>query len=247
MLRLIKGELEYLKPIIYVGCLVILVKGLWSPWMTSVHIFWVYFEYYNPWAAFGDLAQTAFIWHIIFNLALLYRYMMEARVRQQVSLPVPLSHVLASRLAAPLFAALLFLAAGLIPIIIHSIIMRDDMIILWNYYISAEQTHTFQYYQMREFWLWTFINVSWMSLFAIYGCWAFSERYGWYLFGAYLVFVIVHNGLLLLFDPRLAWAISDFITSNFINAMHNTAYICGTLVFVGLIIVSFITRRSYLR
>jgi hypothetical protein len=73
-----------------------------------------------------------------------------------------------------------------------------------------------------------------------------SERYGWYLLSTYLVLIAVLFGVLPLFDSRLAWGISDSVQGAFFS--YNSVYpLYSAVGFIALTIISYRTRRSYMR
>jgi hypothetical protein len=89
-------------------------------------------------------------------------------------------------------------------------------------------------------------------LFLAYAFWLFSERYGRFLLAAYVVFVVFHDGILPLFNPRLAWAISDFITRGFMSSLPRYGHLGPSYLplyfaigFAFVIYLSFSRRRSY--
>jgi hypothetical protein len=269
MWRLIRAELGYLKYFIYAVSLLILVHGFSKPIdMYEFHNGYLYVTH-SPIQSLSDGIAYLLPLHLIVIFVLLYLYVRESRLRQYVAMPVRKGQIILARLATPILLAAIFIFISLIPLIIvcaffpkdliayyHSILRHySDTIFVYNHFGQSGEYGQFlnsRYYYYEKSLAIIGLMMQ-MILFFTYAFWLFSERFGWYLLGGYFVFVVYHNGILPLFNPQLAWAISDFIQNSYSSSQDSMGIhislnmLYASIGFIVLIAISFYTRRSFMR
>jgi hypothetical protein len=237
MWRLIKAEISYIKYWIAAGCVLLLYPGIMTLLHYDRHV--IYERY---WALIVFALSRAVFWQFLACLVLLYLYMMESRVRRIVTMPVTTVQILGSRLLTPLIIMSIFLLASLLPLVAISIVW-------WHEILERLQAATVYdtWYEGSIPWFYGSVrSCVYFGLFQTYGLWLMSERYGWYLLGTYFVLIAVLFGVLPLFDSRLAWGISDAVS--YVLGSRGSVYPAYFAVgFIALTIISFRTRRSYMR
>ena len=257
MWRLIKAELGYLRYFIYAVSVLILINGSSNPSSTYDYYRGYLYILYSPIETLRYEIAYLMPLHVIVIFVLLYLYLRESRLRQYAVIPVRKSQIVLARLATPFILAAIFIFMSLVPVLIYGVVFSEDMVTYFNI-ISPQYSNHYSwfgnslYVDFGQHIAFICYTVQ-LMLFFTYALWLFSERFGWYLLGTYFAFVVYHDGILPLYNAKLAWAISNFIhdalflTHEGSNIHVNLHLLYASIVFVILIAISFCTRRSFMR
>jgi hypothetical protein len=261
MWRLIKAELGYLRYFIYGISLLILVHGFAAPVNFPYYIKGGPTGFYSPIESLKDGIQYLLPFHIIIIFILLYLYIREYRLRQYVVIPVRKAQIITARLATPIVLAVFFILLSLLPVMINGLIFSRVWITQFFHFVTQSDSFSGQASAQERYNLYhnyieygfnkpmaIFSYTVQLIVFFTYAFWLFSERFGWYLLGAYFAFAVYQNGILPIFNPKLAWAITDLIQYSVFTPRYGWYVdVFISLGFAVLIAISFYTRRSFMR
>jgi hypothetical protein len=232
MWRLIKSELEYLKPaIIAVYVLVIFNILLRSYLVYLVNLG----EKITAIRLDSILYVQSYIslFYLMLTFILLILEVKESRIGQFATLPVSVRNLGLSRILLPLALMAIFMLLSIIE--------------------NAAEPYPFRpiYYEGQSL-LYSLLFAGWVSfipfwLMATYGIWLLSENGGRILLGIFFVFLVAYDGIFPAVNPQLSWGVQDFVKD---WTVHNVLYnnwvaVVVMGIFAGIIFLSFMKRRSY--
>ncbi len=232
MWKLVKAELNYLKPwILGVSGFFILISLIVAARTNEANVSVMVWEFPGV-GVFAGVASIGFIF------ATLYLEIKENRLRQQAVLPVPIREVGEARVVVPVMVWLIF--AGLIALTIIIQIVRFAVLI--PDFPAKASVFLFVNTDWKSFCLYA-ITI-WISI--VYGLRLFSEWHGRLLLGAVLCVFMLQVVMSNFFWRFYATVWTDRVFYWFEPPMNYVTYLLLLILFVLVIHVSFLRRRSFM-
>lgn len=257
MWNIVKCELSYVKWLILIGAAIfILDASAYLSLMLTGNLFSASFTVLFCDDSFGEIcAIMAYLLLYVFlfvNLILEYLEIRERRLMQYALLPISKWKLATARVLIPLTVLLI----SAVPIIFYLIL---KVLFFLAPYISNLRAGSEQLLiELRclivsHYYHWNYFVQDYINLFALvmlisYTARLWTESYGRVVLGI-LALISLFDGLVLPFiNPQLAWKTGDYV-DKFINRYYfwHYPYILCIALFIVVIFISFMRRRSYLQ
>jgi hypothetical protein len=225
MWKLIKAELDYIKPVL-IGIYVLFI---------SIFVLRFFLVDTPP----RSILNYGITWILSANLIMVFSMVVievaENRLMNQVQLPIPSSRIGNARILFPLILLSIFIVLLVIELILLPDVYRDQLIS----FLNSRENSSYLVVYLLLFWI-----------TAIYGIRLFSEMYGRFLLGILGVYFIIRYGSQLNFFG-LRWSLRS-LTRNLFDFEHiDFSYgiwilLIFLLVFTGVIYFSYNRRNNFI-
>jgi hypothetical protein len=233
MWRIIKSELEYLKPaIIAVYALFILNMIL-----RAILVYW---HFHGREVEFIRLDSILYVESYIVDCSLILTFIMlflqvkENRLRQTGTLPVPIWGVGLSRILAPTSLVVIFMILSMMecasePYPFRPMLRYGDSLV---------------YAMLFASWAWGIPG--W--LYTTYWMCLFMEHWGRIFLGIMLAIYIGYYGVFPAINGPVSWRVQDWLAVWYRHNLWHDEWLIPVIagIFAGIIFLSFMKRRSYL-